>query len=84
MHPRTLQRPLRDEGTTVEAIKEDVRGDRAERYLAHQDMPLSQVSALLDYSEQSALGRASRRWFQASPKAYRQQLAAPLPVPSTA
>jgi AraC-like DNA-binding protein len=84
MHPRTLQRRLREEGTTFEAIKDDVRRDRAERYLAHQDMPRSQVSALLDYSEQSALGRASRRWFHASPKVYRQHLAAPVPVPATA
>jgi AraC-like DNA-binding protein len=83
MHPRTLQRRLHEEGTTFEAIKDDVRRERAEHYLAHQDMPLSQVSALLDYSEQSALGRSSRRWFRTSPKAYRQQLAS-LPVRSMA
>ena len=59
MHPRTLQRRLREEGTTFDTIKDDVRRDLAERYLSQPDLPLTQVSALLDYSEQSAWAEAA-------------------------
>ena len=74
MHPRTLQRRLKDEGTTFEAIKDEARRVLAERYLSQPDMPLTQVTALLDYSEQSALGRSCRRWFQTTPKSFRNHL----------
>jgi AraC-like DNA-binding protein len=76
MHPRTLQRRLHEEGTTFEAIKDETRRDLAERYLSQRNVPLTQVSALLDYSEQSALGRSCRRWFQTTPRAVREQLSA--------
>jgi AraC-like DNA-binding protein len=74
MHPRTLQRRLNEEGTTFEEIKDDVRRDLAQRYLSHPDLPLTQITALLDYSEQSALGRSCQRWFQTSPRGYRDRL----------
>jgi AraC-like DNA-binding protein len=84
MHPRTLQRRLNEEGTTFEVIKDDARRDLAERYLSHPDVPLTQVSALLDYSQQSALGRSCRRWFQTSPATLRRLLSTGAPVPSIA
>jgi AraC-like DNA-binding protein len=72
--PRTLQRRLADEGTSFEALKDQIRRDLAERYLSQPDLPLAQVSALLDYSEQSALGRSCRRWFNAPPLGVRDRL----------
>jgi AraC-like DNA-binding protein len=75
MHPRTLQRRLREEGTTFEEIKDEVRRDLAERYLSQPDVPLTKVTALLDYSEQSALGRSCRRWFNVTPGEFRRELA---------
>jgi AraC-like DNA-binding protein len=75
MHPRTMQRRLNDEDTTFEEIKDQVRRDLAERYLSHPDLPLTQITALLDYSEQSALGRSCRRWFQATPREFRSRVA---------
>jgi AraC-like DNA-binding protein len=74
MHPRTLQRRLQEEGTSFEAIKDDARRDLAQRYLSQLDVPLTQVSALLDYSEQSALGRSCRRWFNTTPTGFRDSL----------
>ena len=75
MHPRTLQRRLRADGTTFEDIKDEARRDRAQRYLAHAGVPLAQVSAALDYSEQSALTRSYQRWFRMTPSALRSHLA---------
>ncbi|HXW34154.1 MAG TPA: helix-turn-helix domain-containing protein, partial [Acidimicrobiales bacterium] len=74
LHPRTLQRRLREAGTTFEAIKDEVRRDLAQRYLSNPDLPLNQITVLLDYSEQSALGRSCRRWFDATPQQIRARL----------
>jgi AraC-like DNA-binding protein len=71
---RTLQRRLHEEGTTFELLKDETRRDLAQRYLSQPEVPLSQVSALLDYSEQSALGRSCRRWFNAPPRGVRDRL----------
>ena len=74
MHP---QRRLREEGTTFEDIKDEVRRDLARRYLAHPEVPLAQVTAVLDYREQSALTRSCQRWFQTTPSALRANLMSP-------
>ncbi|MEM7139247.1 MAG: AraC family transcriptional regulator [Myxococcota bacterium] len=74
LHPRTLQRLLRDEGTTFEQLKDGARAELARSYIANRDLPMSQVAALLDYSEQSALTRSCRRWFDRTPRALRQEL----------
>jgi AraC-like DNA-binding protein len=74
MHPRTLQRRLREEDTTFEAIKNDTRRDLARQYLSQPDLPLAQVTALLDYSDQSALGRSCQRWFNSTPRNLRQDI----------
>jgi AraC-like DNA-binding protein len=84
MHPRTLQRRLQEQGTTFEVIKDEARRDLAQRYLSHPDVPLTQVTALLDYSEQSALGRSCRRWFHSTPREFRNRLSSAAPVPAMA
>lgn len=73
MHPRTLQRRLREEGESFETIKDDVRRKIALRYLKQSSMPLSQLAKLLGYSETSALSRSCYRWFAASPRQLREQ-----------
>ena len=73
LHPRTLQRQLREEGTTFEKLKDDARAELARDYLANRDLPMAQVAALLDYSEQSALSRSCRRWFGEPPRAIRSK-----------
>jgi AraC-like DNA-binding protein len=84
MHPRTLQRRLKEEGTTFEDIKDDTRRELAQRYLSQPDLPLTQVTALLDYSEQSAFGRSCRRWFDTTPREFRSRVSSPRSVPSMA
>jgi AraC-like DNA-binding protein len=81
MHPRSMQRRLQQEGTTFEEIKDEVRRDLAYRYLSQPDVPLTQVTALLDYSEQSALGRSCRRWFHTTPRECRNRLLSGAAVP---
>src|SRR3546814_18636327 len=71
MHPRTLQRRLKEEGSSFEAIKDDVRRDVAARYLSESDLPLTRISSLLGYSESSVLNRSCPRWFAKSPRQIR-------------
>ena len=72
MHPRTLQRHLAAEGTTFEQVLDEVRRDAALRLITRTDLPFSQVTAMVGLGEQSALTRASRRWFGDSPRAVRR------------
>lgn len=72
LHPRTLQRRLAEEGTSFEELKDEVRREVAEHYLSSSALPLSHITALLGYSEQSALTRSCRRWFRRAPLALRR------------
>jgi AraC-like DNA-binding protein len=72
VHPRTLQRRLAAEGTSFEAIVDDVRKNVARRLLTGTDMPLSQVASLVELAGQSGLTRASHRWFGRTPTQVRR------------
>jgi len=73
MHPRTLQRHLAAEDTSFETIREELRKETALRYLCETRIPLTQLAGILGLSEQSALGRACRRWFGLSPAQLRKR-----------
>jgi AraC-like DNA-binding protein len=75
MHPRTLQRRLREEGTRFEDVKNEVRRDAALRYLGQKSISLMRVAHLLGYSEASVLSRSCQGWFAKSPRQIRQELA---------
>ena len=76
LHERTLQRRLKEEGVTFESLKDDVRRDIAQTYLAQKSVSLSHIAELLGYAEASAFTRASRRWFGRSPRDMRKALIA--------
>jgi AraC-like DNA-binding protein len=72
LHPRTLQRRLTGEGTTFEEIRVEVYRAATRRLLLENEIPLSQVAAALGFSEQSAMNRSVKRWFDATPKQLRR------------
>jgi AraC-like DNA-binding protein len=74
VHERTFQRKLQAEGTTFEKIKDDVRRELAESYLAQPNLSLSQIALMLDYANSSAFTRSCRRWFDEAPSAVRRRL----------
>ncbi len=74
VHPRTLQRRLQDEGTSFDAIKDDVRRDAAYKYVSDVTIPLSRIASLLGYSEPAVLTRSCYRWFSSSPRNLRRKL----------
>lgn len=70
---RTLQRHLRDEGTTLQALRSRARRLRAEDLLRRGDMPLKRVARLAGYGDESSFGRAFRRWTGLTPAEFRRQ-----------
>lgn len=81
MHPRTLQRALRAEGTGYDELLDDLRRERARAYLAMTGMRFSQIAGLLGYADQSAFNRSCRRWFGTTPKRLRARLLEELSPP---
>jgi AraC-like DNA-binding protein len=67
IHKRTLQRRLRETGTTFADLSDEVRADAASHYVSAGTLPLTLVALQLGFSDQSAFNRAFRRWFQRSP-----------------
>ena len=73
MHPRTLQRRLREEGIRFDALIDHVRRSRAENYLAQRDMHLIRITQLLGYTRQTSLNQSCLRWFGCSPMEFRKR-----------
>ena len=70
MTPRTLQRRLREEGTTFKRLLTELRMELAEHYLGAGRYTLSEISFLLGFSELSAFSRAFKRWTGRAPSEY--------------
>jgi AraC-like DNA-binding protein len=73
MSPRTLARRLAAEGSSFAAILAEIRAALADRYLADQALPISQIAWLLGYAEIGAFTRAFQRWTGMAPSAARAQ-----------
>jgi AraC-like DNA-binding protein len=71
MSTQNMRRLLRDEGTSVTRIKEDLLRDAAVTALVRGDETVSQLAERLGFSEPSAFHRAFRRWTGSAPGAYR-------------
>ena len=80
MSPRTLHRHLTAQGTGFRVLLNSVRLELAEEYVAETDIPLTEVSYLLGFSDSSAFSRAFKRWTGQAPAAFRRQLAANSPA----
>ena len=76
MSQRSLSRRLSLERLTFSGVLDGLRSDLAERYLAEEDMPISQIAWLLGYQEVSALTHAFKRWNGITPREARSQIAA--------
>ena len=76
VHPRTLQRRLREEGASFEEIRDDIRRDMALRYLGQKSISLTRLAWMLGYSEPSVFTRSCHRWFAKSPRSLRLELSA--------
>lgn len=69
---RTLQRQLRQEGSSFAALSNQVRAGLAVEYLRDPALSIGEVAYLLGFSEPSAFTRAFRRWTGHSPGRHRR------------
>lgn len=69
--PRTLQRRLKELGTTYQQLLDQLRSELATRYLREAQLDISEVAFLLGFSEPSAFHRAFRRWTGTTPRRVR-------------
>ena len=63
---RSLQRRLRDEGTSFQSLRDETRQTLADRYLG-EGLSMAEISFLLGFSEPSAFFRAFKRWTGSTP-----------------
>jgi AraC-like DNA-binding protein len=71
---RTLQRKLKEEGTTFKELLDETRRELAKEYVNDTSLSLSEITYLLGFSEQSNFTRAFKRWQGQSPSAFREQI----------
>lgn len=76
----TLRRRLRDEGTSIRRIRDEVRRDLACAYL-HAGTGAARVAQQLGFSCSKAFARAFAVWTGQSPAAYQRGARAAVPVP---
>ena len=62
MHPRTLNRRLRDERTTFAALLAKARYEIARQLLRDTQLRISEISYLLGYAHSASFDKAFRRW----------------------
>lgn len=73
MSTRSLQRRLAEEGTSFTALLAQLRRELAEQYVEDRDIPVTEISYMLGFSDVSSFSRAFKRWTGRSPAARRQQ-----------
>jgi len=72
LHRRTLNRRLRERGTTFRHVLDSVRCEVARQLLAHSQLPLDVIAASLGYAGASPFTRSFRRWTGSSPGDFRK------------
>lgn len=72
MSPRTLHRQLKEEGATLQGLKDEVRQSRAMDLLHRTDRPIKQVAEAAGFVNEKSFIRAFRTWTGHSPAEFRR------------
>ena len=73
--PRTLHRQLKEEGASLQALKDEVRQARARDLLLRTTRPIKQVAQAVGFLNEKSFIRAFKGWTGSSPAAFRQSQA---------
>ncbi len=71
LHPRTLQRRLKDEGDGYLHVQARMRHRLARQWLRQGDVSIDDISARLGFSDRRAFTAAFKRWEGLTPSAWR-------------
>ncbi|MGB3471909.1 MAG: helix-turn-helix domain-containing protein [Erythrobacter sp.] len=69
----TLQRRLREENTSYQAVLDTTRRDIAVRYLTKTNLRSEEIASVLAYSDANSFSRSFRRWTGKGPMAFREE-----------
>jgi AraC-like DNA-binding protein len=72
MSARTLHRQLKEEGASLQHLKDEVRCERAKDLLYRTGKPVKQVAAATGFRNEKSFIRAFREWTGVSPAQFRQ------------
>lgn len=70
--PRTLHRQLKDEGASLQQLKDEVRMERAKDLLWRTDKPIKQVAQAAGFRNEKSFARAFRAHVGQSPSEFRR------------
>jgi AraC-like DNA-binding protein len=70
--PRTLHRQLKDEGASLQALKDEVRQSSARALLLRTTRPVKQVAEAAGFQNEKSFIRAFKGWTGQSPAAFRR------------
>ncbi len=73
---RSLQRHLKDEGTSFQAVLNTTRSTLAKQYLEHSSLSVPEISHLLGYQSTSSFFRNFHSWEGMAPGAFRGSIKA--------
>lgn len=73
MHPRTLNRRLKERETTFRSLVADTRYEISKQLLAESRTSILGISIILGYADASVFTRAFRRWSGVTPNVWRLQ-----------
>ena len=73
LHPKKLQRLLKDQNTSFRDLLEEVRKKEAVRQLQQRQVSLTTLALQLGYSELAVFSRRFKEWFGLSPSDWQKQ-----------
>ncbi len=72
--PRTLHRQLKEEGATLQGLKDEVRQGRAIELLHRTERPIKQVAEAAGFRNEKSFIRAFKGWTGLSPAEFRKRV----------
>lgn len=76
---RTLHRQLKEEGVSLQHLKNDARRERAIKLLLQTRKPVKQIAAAVGFDNEKSFSRAFREWTGSAPGRFRENTSAPEP-----
>jgi len=70
--PRTLHRQLQEEGASLQALKDEVRRERAVELLHRSAKPIKQIARDVGFLNEKSFSRAFKHWTGSAPDVFRE------------
>ena len=79
---RTLHRQLKEEGVSLQRLKNEARRERAIKLLLQTARPVKQIAAAVGFDSEKSFARAFREWTGTAPSVFREGMRSSEPRPA--